>query len=943
MNRDHSRLTALLAVFLVWHLLVLDLQATAIPSFSRPNNYSEVSDFVDSLRAFQAQTTTQDREPVAPILEQVQHPSQRVLRVRAMETEYVSVVAQMPELPFADQAPAQEEQVEETSTENENVSEEQSPIAEQTAPAATQDLDAEVVRARQALEAAQKRAEDRRRAIEEGKRIRDTMTPTAAPKVQPVQGTPAPALPGATSRTTTVDLPVDCDAYIGKIMSALDALKKDVDFQNNIQGAGFRAILHEAHTCKEVLAELGKRIDLTRVQEYAYQATPKTKQIITNGNDPRLAGYGINFNYPFMAWKQQLLGKSLETAQDFKEAIPRLESHVQYLAIPQGRSDLMRVDHLQEKIPQIRAEAPKRLKECFDEPWRFSPEAGLCQWGDAKDFPWWVAMWANATLWGLHYVPNEYTKKNAAKILIVWLPDAQEYVFWAGPCGGNGGWLPSAPAATFRADRNKVVDECLRASAPGAKLNSKGEVLLPEKGSVNVVLEQSPVVQEKINKFSAMGQTEYDLLSDWKIDLNGRQTSLALQTNNAKSLSVTLNQVGEYSFKNIAKGAEDIKACTIKLVQPVASADCTVLAQAELVEAGIKLPVSVSDENNIVRAREYFINGAVVTPSDVQKEYVILPFDQTRPGKTTVGMRLIGESNKVLATCPSEIASGLDIPTVDCQSVEVTKEKGGRLRVRLKIVGNEKLVADVRFFQDSIENPIFDVRKEKDGSYTFLNPAMDEQKHFVVVQLIGQNRQQIGKICDQPTSRNTFQNEFPCECTSIEAALIRENATDKHHRGSMKLNNHWTSARLRLVPVFRKQVNGKWQNIPIERVSGTWTQHNHDKKTGVTTVTPIDNDGKAVLEFFAGDRLPAKIHTHHKFLIFGKGKTDQVLLRTLTMFEFNGIADGKPVHCQAYIGLTFDKRWIVVVIVVIGVTAAVIATGGGAAPGYKIPVFIAPF
>lgn len=536
-------------------------------------------------------------------------------------------------------------------------------VAQARAPEVRVSESEETRKLRQQLEESKRRDAERakQRIAEEGKRIQQSVSPSPVPTepTKPIQGTPAPAVPTVgQAKEYQVQMPPTLCNDVGRLIAAVDQAKQNQVSLGNGAVARFVADINAAQTCDDFRARLGKYINVDSVQPRPVEETPQSRYIITSLRDPYVQDYGIPFNRPFTHWSQQRVARTeLRTLEDFRNHRQTLLDHIKYFDVPENHPFLSLVRpeiraRLARKVAQMRAEAPSVLNACLDEPWRWSKEVGLCRWVDAADAPVWVTTWAKQTLWGVYY---DLKEKRDAPMLVAYLPNSKEYMFWAGPCGGNGGWLPSAPAGVIRVNVRRLSPQCDRIEALGAQVNERGEVVLPEGRQLTLRARAQihPAIAEQ-----NLQPNEYRLISDWVWAHNGQtiaESRINLENPAQERIvdQITVNQPGTYSLANRSQDTSvtgQPKVCAITVVRPVPPAKCVSVSVFQEGDQ-VRVDVQYDDPGRQVSRFEYLVNGRKVGESNVPQFRMANRFGVGRHRVTVI---LYDKHGRSIDQCPAD-------------------------------------------------------------------------------------------------------------------------------------------------------------------------------------------------------------------------------------------------------------------------------------------------
>ncbi len=793
----------------------------------------------------------------------------------------------------------QESSVEDLEALVSEVNEEEQQVTPQTS--AHDEVIERIKRALKAAEEQKQKEEEAKKNPKKGEEIQKTMKPVGditAP-VQPIQGNVETAPSGANATSATLQLPPMCDS-LGKIFAAINKIEKE-KAQGGIQEVKkfFAEINHPEWSCGDLLSKLQTYTDLSKLADYPEVMFPGAKEIITNRNDARLNDYGLGFGRPFRHWSEQLLGKELKTYGEFEAALPILKSHVQYLQIPPDRPDLK---HLEPVIESIKQEAPEMVQACFDQAWRFSPDIKLCQWADAKDIPIWVAMWANATIWGVYF---DLEKVRDSKVLVVWLPKTKEYVFWAGPCGGNGAWIPSAPLVKFTSNVENVYDRCEKIESPGARLDTSGNIVLARGQSQTLNIKRL-LPQEKIDELQKEGR----LLSKWQWQLNGQPLASVPMS----SISSVISQPGTYSVVNTSydpsnplPNEDPVKACSVKVVQPNPKAYCETLSESSITSEGIVVPFRFDDQAGLVKRVDYLFNNQLVSPDLVQKRAngVVLPISliQTK-GDQYINVRLVGFQEEILDECPGQTTNKVTVPEARCDAL-VLNQKGTKVTVNLRYTETVKITDRVDLVAKNVSSGQEVSLGRYSPNFTFDANKVSGAGKFTVL-AIGYDR--MGReMWRCPGEGQTFEKPCP-KCEGLTSSQKKQRNKDINQR-------------VIIVP----QVVGDRSQIE----SAIWTDSN-----GKPVPVEMVNSSNFQLSFNAGDLLPTVLHKGQLLLKIGS------YAFTLTI----KCKDGTISECKIILKVGGGGlwKWILLGIFITGAIVAIILLSGGAATAIvtKVPVIV---
>lgn len=617
----------------------LQAQSLSIEIAFASSEAEAVETFVPAAETRQEETAT---EEVA--LETISEP----VEVAPVE---ITVASEMPQVELADV-------VVETETLEASIDAEEVEVEggddQQSVPAVE---DPDVVKAQRALEAAKRRADERK---VEGKKIQEAMQPEPPTAVIPIPvGETLAPKAGAETKEFVVRLPSCND--IGVILAAIEKIKAQKAKAGEDELKKFFETINSSPKCEDLILALQAETDLNTLTPVAGVSGPESKQIITEPKDMRLAEYGIGYGRPFTKWTEGAVSKKeLKTPQDYLDNRQTLLDHIQYFQVAEGING-----HLAKKVASMKAEMPEVLNGCLDQPWRFAADVKLCQWVDAADVPVWVSTWAKKTVWGLTYEPS---KKRPAPMLVAWLPKSQEYVFWAGPCGGNGGWLPSGSPFKFTVE--SVAPECKMIEGDLRKLTSES---------------QSATFTAKL---AAEGIDPKNLdTKDMIWLLNGSQVasgSLSV-TLTGKQLSEGSNKL-EFKAQGREKSQENFypMSCNVQVEKnvppppppPIPAVCNSVTVSPRVIAAkGEKITISVNHSVSTdfpLATIVYSIDGREVKRTKDTK--ITLNADQYLDGKKhSVLVQGLDKNGQVIWTCPGDNNSNVfegQLPCPNCKSID---------------------------------------------------------------------------------------------------------------------------------------------------------------------------------------------------------------------------------------------------------------------------------
>jgi hypothetical protein len=543
-----------------------------------------------------------------------------------------------------------------------------------------QQQESEAVRkARQAVEDAQRKlleAEEARKKLqqqeEEGKRVQESVKPSPPVPAQPIQDIPQPSIPGAETKQFAMTMPAMCED-LGLILGAIDKIKTEKAQISTQAVADFFADINTTHACGELVSKLSQYVDMKTVTPRPISGGPSTKEIITTPGDYRLAAYGIGYGEPFKRWSENRVAKKeLRTLEDYIASEKVLLDHIQYFnwdAHPE----------LKPKVEQMKAEMPAVLTGCLHESWRWSSDVKLCQWMDAAQVPYWVTTWATKTQWGLHY---DLLQKRDAPMLVAYLPESQEYVFWAGPCGGNGGWLPSGSKAAWSVDVLSV--DCDRVTGQPVHFTSDRqegfyEALLGLQGK----LIDRNKVELRNRKWTLENSQGSKVLS---VD---KESTMLIGQEISSSVPNKLTYTGESRMKvegaDITPGAWHPMTCSIQLTKelppPVIPPQvvCDSI-QAKLEKGRIRVTYKIQGDASLIQKTQITVDGNVVPENQVRLEKdgsLTFPDTITDTEEHHISVMIFGADGQPLGNPCNERTPGNTIrKQPKCAKCESAKESG---------------------------------------------------------------------------------------------------------------------------------------------------------------------------------------------------------------------------------------------------------------------------
>ncbi len=577
----------------------------------------------------------------------------------------------------------------------------QAPVAQETTEEKIRrlekELEAEKLRQAQEKELLRKREE-------EGKKIQESVTPATNPNPPvTIEVAPETKIPGGQVMTRAIDFPAMCED-LNKILAAVDKIKSLRLSEGGVSAVNlFFSDLGLAKDCQAMVTKLEgylnqAHLSMATIVPYSLEGGPKTQEIITNPKDYRLAAYGIGYGQPFKKWSESRVAKKeLKTLQDYIENQGVLSDHIKFFTWD-GHPEL------RQKVQQMKEEMPEVLDDCLHQSWRWAEDIKLCQWLDAAQAPLWVTTWASRTSWGRYY---DLEKKRDAPMLVAYLPKSKEYVFWAGPCGGNGGWLPSGPKASFSTEVIGV--ECKQVTGSPLIFTSNDQ-----KGNYEPVFGRG---KDPVNKQDLeIRNSKWELKTGGTTKLIGNTPSIEFSPVQTEEGTSTLTYSGEARFR-AEGGIWTASSCGIELVKKLPPPPPPVIIPTVLCESvsavlekdRVRIRYKLDGDTSLIKRTAVFVNNIEVPQVRVEKDGS-LTIPDTIPeddNDYVFTVAIYGENGALLAPICNFKGTGNTIrkkrPEASCKQVVVSQKKLSKKSVdtvidfSVQFAGNTSQIQSVEF------------------------------------------------------------------------------------------------------------------------------------------------------------------------------------------------------------------------------------------------------